>query len=117
MASLGNISENPHVGILMVDFVRDTVGLHVNGTARLMEPAAAAQAGLDSRVPAGRGVRFWVVVDVDEAYHPLLEAHPAVRRAARRGCGLGTPGEDGRLLGTAAERRADAQDDDAEAAS
>src|SRR5690349_7676082 len=30
MASLGNILENPHVGILMLDFVDDTIGLHVN---------------------------------------------------------------------------------------
>jgi predicted pyridoxine 5'-phosphate oxidase superfamily flavin-nucleotide-binding protein len=117
MASLGNISENPQVGILMVDFVRDTVGLHVNGTARLMEPAAAGQAGLESRVPAGRGVRFWVVVDVEEAYihcskHiPRLaelpaEDAPSVRRARTAD-----------YFGTATERRTNPQADDAAAAS
>jgi predicted pyridoxine 5'-phosphate oxidase superfamily flavin-nucleotide-binding protein len=36
-ASLGNISENAHVGLLMVDFVRDLIGLHVNGMARIVE--------------------------------------------------------------------------------
>ncbi|EHI47310.1 hypothetical protein OPAG_04113 [Rhodococcus opacus PD630] len=37
MASLGNILENPHVGIMVVDFVDDLIGLHVNGSARIVE--------------------------------------------------------------------------------
>src|ERR687889_1942026 len=37
MASLGNIAENGHVGLLFVDFFRSTVGLHVNGRARIVE--------------------------------------------------------------------------------
>ena len=36
MASLGNIAENPHAGLLFVDFIRDKVGLHVNGAARIL---------------------------------------------------------------------------------
>jgi uncharacterized protein len=36
MSSLGNISENPHVGLLFVDFT-DKIGLHVNGRARIVE--------------------------------------------------------------------------------
>lgn len=68
MASLGNISENPHVGLLLVDFVRDTVGLHVNGTAHLTESAEMASAGYEAPSPAGRTAALWVVVDVEEAY-------------------------------------------------
>lgn len=69
MASLGNILENPHVGILLLDFVRDLIGLHVNGTARIVEDAH-----LRKSVPAlpppvkGRAAQVWVVVDVEEAY-------------------------------------------------
>ena len=37
MASLGNLSENPHLGILFVDFTGDKIGLHVNGRARIIE--------------------------------------------------------------------------------
>jgi len=33
MASMGNIVENPYVGILMVDFFETAVGLHINGRA------------------------------------------------------------------------------------
>ena len=37
MASLGNLSENPHIGLLMIDFVEDLIGLHVNGRARIVD--------------------------------------------------------------------------------
>ncbi len=35
LASLGNIHENPHIGLVFVDFLETTVGLHVNGSARI----------------------------------------------------------------------------------
>ena len=35
-ASLGNITENPHAALLFVDFIRDKIGLHVNGAARIL---------------------------------------------------------------------------------
>jgi predicted pyridoxine 5'-phosphate oxidase superfamily flavin-nucleotide-binding protein len=38
-ASLGNITENPHVGLLMIDFVKDAIGLHVNGRAKIVDDA------------------------------------------------------------------------------
>ena len=117
MASLGNISENPHVGILMVDFVRDTIGLHVNGTARLREPAAAAQDGLESRVPAGRGVRFWVVVDVEEAYIHCSKHIPRFAELPAEDAASVRRAKTADYFGTAAERRPDAHVDDAEAAS
>ena len=34
-----------HVGLLMVDFVRDTVGLHVNGRAEIASTEAMARSG------------------------------------------------------------------------
>ena len=37
MASLGNILENPHVGLVFLDFDRERIGLHINGTARIVE--------------------------------------------------------------------------------
>ena len=36
MASLGNISENPHVGLLFIDF-GEQIGLHINGGAKIVE--------------------------------------------------------------------------------
>jgi sulfatase maturation enzyme AslB (radical SAM superfamily) len=39
---LGNIAENPHAGLLFLDFFRDKVGLHVNGAARILSTASRA---------------------------------------------------------------------------
>ncbi|MTE12063.1 pyridoxamine 5'-phosphate oxidase family protein [Nocardia aurantiaca] len=69
MASLGNILENPHVGILMIDFVQDLIGLHLNGTARIVDDALMRRCVADLPADArGRIPERWVVVDVEEAY-------------------------------------------------
>ncbi|MBP2322012.1 putative pyridoxine 5'-phosphate oxidase superfamily flavin-nucleotide-binding protein [Kibdelosporangium banguiense] len=70
LASLGNISENPHLAILMVDFVRDLIGLHVNGVARVVDDdeMRAAHPEIPAEFDRGRTPERWVVVEVEEAY-------------------------------------------------
>ncbi|MGW4328352.1 pyridoxamine 5'-phosphate oxidase family protein [Nocardia sp. NPDC004573] len=69
MASLGNILENPHVGILLIDFVRDLIGLHINGSAHIVSDPALRSVVPDLPVNhKGRAAEHWVVVDVEEAY-------------------------------------------------
>lgn len=63
MASLGNIMENPHIGMLMVDFTEDLIGLHVNGRARI-----AAREEFEEFAGEDRKIERWVVVSVEEAY-------------------------------------------------
>ena len=41
-ASLGNIAENPAIGLLFVDFLKTSVGLHVNGKAERRDPDAVS---------------------------------------------------------------------------
>jgi len=36
MASMGNIHENPHIGLMFLDFFDTKVGLHVNGKASII---------------------------------------------------------------------------------
>jgi uncharacterized protein len=60
MASLGNLYENPHVGIVFLDFDQERIGLHVNGTARIVEA--------DDRNGERPRVERWVEVRVQEAY-------------------------------------------------
>ena len=74
LSSLGNISENPHVGLLFVDF-SEKIGLHVNGRANIVENdefqrhAAASGPVREDVAPAtGRGPERWVMVTVVEAY-------------------------------------------------
>jgi predicted pyridoxine 5'-phosphate oxidase superfamily flavin-nucleotide-binding protein len=101
MASMGNISENPYVGLLMVDFFETAVGLHVNGKATIVENAAVnAFAPLFDRIDFSTEMpeipevkktpERWVVVEIDEAYihcskHiPMLEYAPEEAGSGRR---------------------------------
>lgn len=69
-ASLGNITENPHAGLLMVDFTRDLIGLHVNGRAEIVPDGElrAAWPGVVADAAPGRRARHWLLLEVEEAY-------------------------------------------------
>ncbi|WP_285500134.1 pyridoxamine 5'-phosphate oxidase family protein [Actinokineospora sp. NBRC 105648] len=71
-ASLDNIGENPHVGILLVDAAK---AVQVNGRATVL-----GEAELPNRV----GARHWVLVEVEEAY---LHRRAAGRRPAHTPAG------------------------------
>jgi len=70
MASLGNMLQNPHIGIFLADFTHDLIGLHVNGDARIVTPARMHE--FDLSIPEsghpGREPVHWVLVHVTEAY-------------------------------------------------
>ena len=68
-ASLGNIRENPHIGMALFDFTRDRIGLHINGGA-VIEDRAVFEATWPLPAPesSGRTPERWVVVSVLEAY-------------------------------------------------
>ena len=81
MASLGNLSENPRIGLLFVDFFGSTVGCHVNGAARIIENESLLAPGAgfpqillkmahdaSQTLTSGRHPERWVLVQVEEAY-------------------------------------------------
>lgn len=76
LASAGNISENPHIGMLFVDFFNDKVGLHVNGKASILDEDEfttllneSALSGSDViHTSSKQKTVFWVLVYVEEAY-------------------------------------------------
>ena len=82
-ASLGNILENPHVGILLVDFLQARIGLHVNGRAELVEDAElrARHPELPVDPVPGRRARVWVRVTVEEAYLHCATHIPHLQKA------------------------------------
>ena len=90
-ASMGNIAENPHVGLLFVDFFRDIVGLHVNGAASIVEHETLLA---DDRTPLriledltarrGRRAERWVQVHVHEAYIHCSKHIPVLQRMDKR---------------------------------
>ena len=87
MASLGNIAENPHIGIIFLDLYQSTVGLHVNGTARILSPEDVQT---HPHVPAdimpvvestgGHHPECWVLVEVQEAYIHCSKHIPLVHK-------------------------------------
>ncbi len=87
MASLGNISENPHVGLLFIDFTRDKIGLHVNGSARIVEneelltdSSTPDVIRADLMVTNGPRPERWVLVSVVEAYVHCSKHIPRMRK-------------------------------------
>jgi uncharacterized protein len=99
MASLGNLLENPHIGIMLIDFVDALIGLHINGTATVLNPVQARtaypQLAADGGVP-GRAAQHWVLVDVTEAYIHCRKHIPRFARAPQqRDWGTDDPGRKG----------------------
>jgi predicted pyridoxine 5'-phosphate oxidase superfamily flavin-nucleotide-binding protein len=80
LASLANLSENPHIGLILVDFLDDVVGLHVNGRATVVEDGDFVHS---TPAPRGRQPDRWVIVDVEEAYIHCSKHIPRFRRLPR----------------------------------
>lgn len=91
-ANSGNLAENPHIAMLIVDFYRDAVGLHVNGKARVVEnPELLACADklpediLEEINREGkRRPERWVMVEVEEAYIQCSKHIPLLKKLDRK---------------------------------
>src|SRR6202030_448987 len=88
LASLGNIAENPHAGLLFLDFFRDKIGLHVNGAARILSneelmafPEVSAVLRAAIAETSGRRPERWVLVTVEEAYIHCSKHIPLLEKA------------------------------------
>ncbi|MCH9655169.1 MAG: pyridoxamine 5'-phosphate oxidase family protein [Planctomycetes bacterium] len=75
LASLGNISENPHIGLMFLDFFKSTIGLHINGKASIVENCDFLESNVtpleilnDIAADNGKKPERWVKVEVEEAY-------------------------------------------------
>ena len=84
LASLGNIHENPHIGLVFVDFLETTVGLHVNGRVRICgadhAPVPLSLEKEYGTMPSKPLVERWVVVEVEEAYIHCSKHVPLLRK-------------------------------------
>ena len=71
-ASLGNIAEHPAIGLWFVDFLKTSVGLHVNGKAERRDPddgpVTLDLVTQNYGTSGGRLVEQWVFVTIEEAY-------------------------------------------------
>ncbi len=90
-ASLGNISENPHVGMLFVDFFESTIGLHVNGKTKvidneqMMQRVAATETVCEAmQVLDGPQPERWILVTVEEAYIHCAKHVPRLEKVEKK---------------------------------
>jgi uncharacterized protein len=122
MASLGNILENPHIGIFMADFTQDLIGLHINGDAEIITPAQMHT--LDPYLPEqathpGKRPLQWVLVTVTEAYIHCSKHIPKLIAQSRvRHWGTDNPRhKGGDYFGAVAQKRGEPETEPAPAAS
>ncbi len=114
MASVGNILENPHVGMFFVDFKRDKIGLHVNGGAEIVDndimashPQKTDAMANAIKAVGGRRPTCWIVVEVDEAYIHCSKHIPLLQEVSGE-IPWGTDDEEakgGDFFGAAAQRK------------
>ncbi|WP_242889963.1 pyridoxamine 5'-phosphate oxidase family protein [Actinomadura litoris] len=81
-ASLGNMQENSHVGLLLIDFERTRVGLHINGRAEILQDteARAQWPDLSWEQRPGQQAQVWVKVSVQEAYIHCAKHIPPMKK-------------------------------------
>ena len=75
LASMGNISENPHIGMVFIDFYQSSIGLHVNGKAEIFsnedlesDPALSGKIKMALKTSGPRKPISWIKVQVEEEY-------------------------------------------------
>jgi predicted pyridoxine 5'-phosphate oxidase superfamily flavin-nucleotide-binding protein len=91
LASQGNITENGHIGMILVDFFVSTVGLHINGKAKIVENedllkfrADLPQDIINEIHTEGRfRPERWIMVEIEEAYIHCSKHVPLLKKAEK----------------------------------
>lgn len=91
LASLGNISENPQIGLMFLDFFKTTIGLHINGKARIVENRELLESNEtpqeildDIAIENGKKPERWVIIQVEEAYIHCSKHIPLLSRQDKK---------------------------------
>ena len=89
MASMGNILENSHIGMTFIDFFENTIGLHVNGKAKIVEnDELLADKTLDgvtnSIQKEGTAPERWILITVEEAYIHCSKHIPHLKKLDKK---------------------------------
>lgn len=87
-ASGGNVKENPHLGLVLMDFVESTMGLHINGKAWLSADGSFENLPQDAQdyitsenaIKGGKKPVFWFLLEVEEAYAHCAKHTPRFKR-------------------------------------
>jgi predicted pyridoxine 5'-phosphate oxidase superfamily flavin-nucleotide-binding protein len=94
MASMGNIMENPHIGLMFIDFYHSRYGLHVNGKAYICENKELDTLQLPKKMKEdillreGEKAERWVVIEVEEAFIHCSKHVPKLQKIDNLSSGL-----------------------------
>ena len=89
MASVGNILENPHIGMTFIDFFENTIGLHVNGKAKIVEndellaDETWTSIANDTQKEGAVSER-WIFITVEEAYIHCSKHIPHLKKLDKK---------------------------------
>ena len=87
MASLGNILENQHIGMTFIDFFENTIGLHVNGKAKIIENDELVK---DNNLAESiqeeddASPERWILITVEEAYIHCSKHIPLLKKLDKK---------------------------------
>src|SRR5690625_5384410 len=90
MASMGNIIENPHIGLMFIDFFENQIGLHVNGKASILEKDQLTKLEIsvgminELKEKEGSKAERWIVIEVEEAYIHCSKHIPKLKQLDRK---------------------------------
>jgi len=89
MASMGNILENPHIGMTFIDFFEHTIGLHVNGKAKIIENDELLADKTQTTVTndtqeEGVVPERWIFITVEEAYIHCSKHIPRLKKLDKK---------------------------------
>ena len=90
MASMGNITENPNIGMTFIDFFENTIGLHVNGKAKIITgEELLANEALVKNITGGAAEgpsnqKFWILIKVEEAYIHCSKHIPHLKKLDKK---------------------------------
>ena len=91
MASLGNIIENQHIGMTFIAFFESTIGLHVNGKAKVVENEEligdknlAENLRTNIQKEGGENPERWILITVEEAYIHCSKHIPLLKKLDKK---------------------------------
>lgn len=91
-ANSGNMTENPHIALLMIDFTKDTVGLHVNGKVRIVSNDELLQytdkltqnVTEEIHLEGKKCPERWMMIEVEEAYIQCSKHIPLMKKLDKK---------------------------------
>ena len=91
LASMGNISENQHIGMIFIDFKQNGIGLHVNGKAKIFSaqeletlPVSKGFMKNNLRKPNSPNPIAWILTNVEEAYIHCSKHIPLMEKREKK---------------------------------